>query len=108
MYRTALPTIRALALRPTTITPLLIRPRGQQLLRQTPASLKWRGYAAAAGLSKEDISSRVMDVMKTFEKVDGGKVGASPYTFSALRPVIELFPRVFHPRKRFYSDSSGQ
>jgi hypothetical protein len=33
-----------------------------------------RGYAAAAGISKEDIQSRVLDVMKTFEKVDGGKV----------------------------------
>ncbi|GFZ44990.1 Putative acyl carrier protein, mitochondrial [Saitozyma sp. JCM 24511] len=33
-----------------------------------------RGYAAAAGISKEDIQSRVLDVMKTFEKVDGGKL----------------------------------
>jgi hypothetical protein len=33
-----------------------------------------RGYAASAGLSKDDISSRVLEVMKTFEKVDGGKV----------------------------------
>jgi NADH dehydrogenase (ubiquinone) 1 alpha/beta subcomplex 1 len=35
-----------------------------------------RGYAASAGLSKDDISSRVLEVMKTFEKVDGGKVGS--------------------------------
>jgi hypothetical protein len=33
-----------------------------------------RTYAAAAGLSRSDIESRVMEVMKTFEKVDGGKV----------------------------------
>jgi NADH dehydrogenase (ubiquinone) 1 alpha/beta subcomplex 1 len=37
--------------------------------------LSARGYAASAGLSKDDISSRVLEVMKTFEKVDGGKVG---------------------------------
>lgn len=34
-----------------------------------------RSYAAAAGLSKDQISERVLEVMKTFEKVDGGKVG---------------------------------
>jgi NADH dehydrogenase (ubiquinone) 1 alpha/beta subcomplex 1 len=37
-------------------------------------TLSARGYAASAGLSKDDISSRVLEVMKTFEKVDGGKV----------------------------------
>lgn len=43
-----------------------------------PASITLaRGYAASAGLAKDDISSRVLEVMKTFEKVDGGKVG--PY-----------------------------
>jgi len=40
-------------------------------------TLSARGYAASAGLSKDDISSRVLEVMKTFEKVDGGKVGLS-------------------------------
>jgi NADH dehydrogenase (ubiquinone) 1 alpha/beta subcomplex 1 len=38
--------------------------------------LAQRGYADAAGLSKSDIEGRVMEVMKTFEKVDGGKVGS--------------------------------
>lgn len=40
-----------------------------------PTLVAVRGYAASAGLSKDDISSRVLEVMKTFEKVDGGKVG---------------------------------
>ncbi|KAK1925772.1 acyl carrier protein-like protein [Papiliotrema laurentii] len=32
-----------------------------------------RGYASA-GLSRDDITARVLDVLKTFEKVDGGKL----------------------------------
>ena len=71
MFRAALPALRSLPLRRT--TPLL-RPQAVSSV-QTPAALKWRAYAAASGLSQEDISARVMDVMKTFEKVDGGKVG---------------------------------
>lgn len=31
-------------------------------------------YSAAAGLSKEDITTRVLDVLKSFEKVDSSKV----------------------------------
>ena len=31
-------------------------------------------FSAAAGLSKEDITTRVLDVLKSFEKVDGSKV----------------------------------
>ena len=35
-------------------------------------------YSAAAGLSKEDITTRVLDVLKSFEKVDGSKGGLYP------------------------------
>lgn len=42
-----------------------------------------RSYAAAAGLSKDQISERVMEVMKTFEKVDGGKVGLNGRSYIA-------------------------
>jgi hypothetical protein len=31
-------------------------------------------YSAAAGLSRNDIQTRVLDVLKSFEKVDGSKV----------------------------------
>lgn len=33
-------------------------------------------FSAAAGLSKEDITTRVLDVLKSFEKVDGAKVSS--------------------------------
>jgi NADH dehydrogenase (ubiquinone) 1 alpha/beta subcomplex 1, acyl-carrier protein len=36
--------------------------------------LQSASYAAAAGLSKEQVTSRVLDVLKGFEKVDQGKV----------------------------------
>ncbi len=36
--------------------------------------LQSASYSAAAGLSKEQITSRVLDVLKGFEKVDPAKV----------------------------------
>ncbi|WVR06508.1 acyl carrier protein [Kwoniella sp. DSM 27419] len=67
VLRSALPSLRA------SVAPLaLARPVAQ------PATfIKARGYAAAAGLSKDDITSRVMDVLKSFEKVDGAKLSPS-------------------------------
>ncbi len=38
-----------------------------------------RFYAASAGLSKSDIESRIVDVLKTFEKVDPSKVRTRPF-----------------------------
>jgi NADH dehydrogenase (ubiquinone) 1 alpha/beta subcomplex 1 len=71
MFRAALPALRS-SLPAARFA--LARP-----VARAPAPIvaaKWRAYSAAAGLSKDDISSRVMEVMKTFEKVDGGKVGS--------------------------------
>ena len=34
----------------------------------------YRSYSAATGLSKDDIQTRVLDVIKSFEKVDPTKV----------------------------------
>ncbi|EJF67035.1 acyl carrier protein [Dichomitus squalens] len=34
-------------------------------------------YSAAAGLSKEDITTRVLDVLKSFEKVDRSKLSTT-------------------------------
>lgn len=62
---------------------LALRPMARSaIMRAAPAPIARlaqpiaiRSYAAAAGLSKDQISERVLEVMKTFEKVDGGKVG---------------------------------
>ncbi|KAF9270312.1 acyl carrier protein [Marasmius fiardii PR-910] len=43
--------------------------------RQTPL----RGFAAASGLSKQDIETRVLDVLKGFEKVDASKLSTSSH-----------------------------
>ena len=50
-------------------------------------------FSAAAGLSKEDITTRVLDVLKSFEKVDGSKVSSLRSFFSlyARRPNCEVF-----------------
>lgn len=40
-----------------------------------------RGYAASAGLSKEAIETRVLDVLKSFEKVKADKVRLSSSLF---------------------------
>jgi hypothetical protein len=58
----------------------LLRPTIVAAARPVALTLT-RGYAASAGLSKDDISSRVLEVMKTFEKVDGGKVCPSYLQF---------------------------
>lgn len=39
-----------------------------------PRATAVRAYSAAS-LTKEDIQSRVLDVLKSFEKVDASKVG---------------------------------
>jgi hypothetical protein len=40
----------------------------------TPLCLWRAGYASQAGLSQADVQKRVLEVMKTFEKVDPTKV----------------------------------
>ena len=37
--------------------------------------LQQASYSAAAGLKKEEITTRILDVLKGFEKVDQSKVG---------------------------------
>lgn len=39
----------------------------------------YRSYSAAAGLSREDVQTRVLDVLKSFEKVDPSKVSKNSY-----------------------------
>lgn len=70
MFRT-LPLLRTArtALRQT--APIALRP---QPLAFSLKPLAARGYAAAAGLSKDDITVRILDVLKSFEKVDSSKL----------------------------------
>ncbi|WWC70941.1 acyl carrier protein [Kwoniella pini CBS 10737] len=74
MYRT-LPLLR------TTLPSLRLRATStiSKQIKSKPVTFQYRNYAAAAGLSKDDITSRVLDVLKSFEKVDGTKLspGAS-------------------------------
>lgn len=69
MFRTAI--LRSAPSFRIATTPLI---RPALTFARPTLTLASRGYAASAGLSKDDISSRVLEVMKTFEKVDGGKV----------------------------------
>ena len=57
-----------------------------------------RFYAASAGLSKSDIESRIVDVLKTFEKVDPSKVRVLPSFLSRLRVGIESFAAEVTPQ----------
>jgi NADH dehydrogenase (ubiquinone) 1 alpha/beta subcomplex 1 len=66
MLRALLPTLRTALPRPMVArTAAIAFPARPQAVRF---------YAASAGLSKDDITKRVMDVLKEFEKVDGVKV----------------------------------
>ncbi|ODO09943.1 acyl carrier protein [Cryptococcus amylolentus CBS 6273] len=72
MFR-SLPLLRAA--RPALRTPALraLRPQPAQQAAFKPA-LALRAYSAAAGLSKEDITKRVLEVLQDFEKVDATKL----------------------------------
>ncbi|GHJ83746.1 hypothetical protein NliqN6_0148 [Naganishia liquefaciens] len=70
MFRSALPALRAIA-RSTPVAAPAARPA---LVAQRFAAQGQRWYAASAGLDKEQITSRVLEVLKGFEKVDGGKL----------------------------------
>jgi NADH dehydrogenase (ubiquinone) 1 alpha/beta subcomplex 1 len=51
------------------------RPRIVLAIPRTPNFIPWRaGFSAAAGLTKEAIETRVLDVLKGFEKVNPSKV----------------------------------
>ncbi|WVQ85018.1 acyl carrier protein [Cryptococcus sp. DSM 104549] len=65
LLRSALPSLRA-------TTPLLVRPT--PLASKLAAPVFARGYSAAAGLSHEAITERVLDVLKSFEKVNADKL----------------------------------
>ncbi|RXK40034.1 acyl carrier protein [Tremella mesenterica] len=53
----------------------IIPPSTSISLRIKPTLVpKWRGYSAAAGLKRSDIEERVIDVMKSFEKVETDKL----------------------------------
>ncbi|ORX37259.1 acyl carrier protein-like protein [Kockovaella imperatae] len=57
---------------------LAARPIAPLALRLPVPSLSLaRGYAASAGLSKEDITQRIMEVIKDFEKVNAAKLSTS-------------------------------
>jgi NADH dehydrogenase (ubiquinone) 1 alpha/beta subcomplex 1, acyl-carrier protein len=50
-------------------------------------SIPWRAsFSATSGLPKETIQTRVLDVLKGFEKVDPSKV--SPYPFIPFPPLL--------------------
>lgn len=59
----------------------LTRPRLALAVPRTQASVPWRaGFAAAAGLTKDTIETRVLDVFKGFEKVNPSKVRFKIFT----------------------------
>ncbi|SNX84182.1 probable ACP1 - mitochondrial acyl-carrier protein [Melanopsichium pennsylvanicum] len=55
----------------------IARPAVARAAVVTPRFAPVRFYAASAGLSKSDIETRIVDVLKTFEKVDPSKVSAT-------------------------------
>ncbi|PCH33776.1 acyl carrier protein [Wolfiporia cocos MD-104 SS10] len=55
--------------------PRVVLPRAAAALPQSRGRvLQYAAYSAAAGLSKSDITARVLDVLKGFEKVDPSKL----------------------------------
>ncbi|KAI0788556.1 acyl carrier protein [Abortiporus biennis] len=55
----------------------MTRPGLAMMARPSSRVMQLARYSAAAGLSKEQITTRVLDVLKGFEKVDPAKLSAS-------------------------------
>ncbi|KAJ9111046.1 hypothetical protein QFC19_001243 [Naganishia cerealis] len=71
MFRAAVPAFRAVA------RSAAVRPATLLAQRQTPIIAAQRWYAASSGLDREQITSRVLEVLKGFEKADGSKLTPS-------------------------------
>lgn len=74
MFRVALKSISRSAIpktAPVAARQSLIQPTG---LARSSAVVAQRTYASGGGLSRSEIESRVLDILKSFEKVNGGKV----------------------------------
>lgn len=55
--------------------PLRVAVASSKLQAQSPLFLNAaRGYASGGGLSHQEIQNRILDVLKSFEKVDPSKV----------------------------------
>jgi NADH dehydrogenase (ubiquinone) 1 alpha/beta subcomplex 1, acyl-carrier protein len=59
---------------------MLVAPSTQMQLPAF-AAISRRTYASGGGLSQQDIQSRIVEVLKSFEKVDPAKVGALAVSF---------------------------
>lgn len=55
---------------------IITAPKSASLIRSTP--FVFRSYSASA-LAPEDIKSRILEVLKSFEKVDPAKVSSFPF-----------------------------
>ncbi|KAJ8084121.1 mitochondrial acyl carrier protein [Marasmius tenuissimus] len=56
-----------------------ILPRSAFIAPRVHRQIPFRAFAAAAGLSKQDIEARVLDVLKGFEKVDASKLAPTSH-----------------------------
>jgi NADH dehydrogenase (ubiquinone) 1 alpha/beta subcomplex 1 len=60
-------------------------------------SVPWRaGFSAAAGLTKDDIKKRVIEVLKGFEKVEPSKVLSAMFLTRLVRAHTSLSAQVDH------------
>ncbi|KAF7966641.1 hypothetical protein HWV62_37605 [Athelia sp. TMB] len=68
----------------------LTRPRVALTVPRTQTAIAWRaGYSAAAGLSRDVIQTRVLEVLGGFEKVKNGKVSVTSF-FASMCPETEF------------------
>jgi len=75
----------------------LARPRLAFAAPRIQNSVPWRaGFSAAAGLTKDDIQKRVIDVLKDFEKVNPSKVLSAMFLAYFVKTHTSLLAQVDH------------
>lgn len=67
-------TVARSAPRVAVATPLRVALQPTAVRTTAPAFTAVRGYAASAGLGQQEIQNRIVEVLKSFEKVDPAKV----------------------------------
>ncbi|PWN27034.1 acyl carrier protein [Jaminaea rosea] len=83
LVRQRMPVMAATAA-PRLAAPSMLRTAAPRAVAPTSFAVARRGYASSSGLSQQEIQNRIVEILKSFEKVDPAKVNAEASFTSTL------------------------
>lgn len=84
LVRQRMPVMAATAAAPRLAAPSMLRTAAPRAVAPTSFAVARRGYASSSGLSQQEIQNRIVEILKSFEKVDPAKVNAEASFTSTL------------------------